>query len=297
VPVRIVAFVDEREYVLRAALMRRELSPSQRAALALELESCERARSRARTRQRQNLRVGAEVATLPPEGKTRDYVAELAGVSARTVQDAETVRQHDPELFERIKAGDLAAHLAARRVRRRQRDSTLVAPPALPAGPFDLLYVDPPWELGSPDSAKAPENHYPTMPDHEIKDLRLPAGADSILFLWAVNARLPLAIEVMEVWGFVYRTNLVWVKPSIGLGHWARNQHELLLVGTRGNARAPEPEDRPPSVIDARRGAHSEKPDDVYELIERAYPRLTKLEIFARRSRRGWASWGNEAPK
>lgn len=295
VPVRIVEPVDEREYVLRAALLRRDLNPSQRAALALELDSSEHARTEAEGRRRQGLR-SQQVATLPPAGKTRDYVAELAGVSARTVQDAETVRQHDQELFARIKAGDLPAHVAARRVRRRLRDSTLATPPPLPDRPFELIYADPPWQIGSPDSAKAPENHYPTMAPEGIKQLRPDAADDAVLFLWAVNQLLPLALEVMDTWEFGYRTNLVWVKPSIGLGHWARNQHELLLVGVRGNISAPDPQDRPHSVIDARRGRHSQKPDDVYELIERAYPQLSKLEMFARRARPGWAAWGNEAP-
>jgi hypothetical protein len=54
--------------------------------------------------------------------------------------------------------------------------------------------------------------------------------------------------------GFAYTTNLVWVKQSIGLGNWARNRHELLLVGRQGSVAFPDPEDRPDSVIEAKRG-------------------------------------------
>ena len=154
---------------------------------------------------------------MPPRGKTRDQVAVWAGVSARTVQDAATVQRHDPELFQRVKAGELAAELAARRVRRALRDQALQAPP-LPEGPFELIYADPPWQLGNPDGRHAPENHYPTMPLEQITALAPPAAEHALLLLWAVNCLLPEALQVVEAWGFRYKTNLVWVKPSIGLG-------------------------------------------------------------------------------
>ena len=59
----------------------------------------------------------------------------------------------------------------------------------------------------------------------------------------------------------------VWVKDRTGTGYWNMNQHELLLVGTRGNVPAPAPGAQWSSVIAAPRGAHSEKPERAYELI------------------------------
>ena len=102
----------------------------------------------------------------------------------------------------------------------------------------------------------------------------------------------------MHAWGFEYKTNLVWIKPSIGLGTWVRNRHELLLVGRRGSFPKPEPEDLPDSAIEAPRGGHSEKPGSVYELLERMYPQASKLELFARGiPRAGWAAWGNQVER
>jgi len=75
---------------------------------------------------------------------------------------------------------------------------------------------------------------------------------------------------------------------------FVRNQHELLLVATRGDMPSPSPANRPPSVISAPRREHSRKPDEAYELIERMYPQLPKIELFARHARPGWAAWGNE---
>ncbi|MDP9277141.1 MAG: MT-A70 family methyltransferase, partial [Actinomycetota bacterium] len=298
VPVRIAAPADELDHMLRAAILRRQLSPSQKAALVLELEQYRQLQGEARKRQRANLKQHAsEVATSPPRGKTRERAAGWAGIGARTLQDAATVKEHDPESFERLKAGELLAAPAARRVRRALRDLALPAPAPLPEGPFELIYADPPWQLGGADSDRAPENHYPTPPVAEIEALAVPAAEHAVLFLWAVSCLLPEALAVMTAWGFSYRTSLVWVKNKPpGLGAWVRHRHELLLVGRKGSFPAPDPEDRPDSVIDAARGRHSQKPICVYELLERAYPHASKLELFARTARPGWSAWGNQLP-
>jgi N6-adenosine-specific RNA methylase IME4/ParB-like chromosome segregation protein Spo0J len=295
VPVRIVTPADEHEHVLLAALQRRHLSASQRAALTVELDWYREAKAQAEQNRLANLTSSENKPPLPARGeRTRELGARLAGVSTRTLQDASTVHEHDPQLFEQVKRGVVPVHRAARKVRRAQRDASLPSAPPLPEGPFELIYADPPWQLGNPNGAHAPENHYPTLPNDEIANLRVPAAPSAVLFLWAVNCRLPQAFEVMRAWGFAYTTNLAWVKPSIGLGNWTRNRHELLLVGRRGNVALPDPEDRPDSVIEAKRGRHSEKPARVYELLERMYPQKSKLELFARRARHGWAAWGNQ---
>lgn len=162
-------------------------------------------------------------------------------------------------------------------------------------GPFPVLYADPPWRYDyAEDTSRQIENHYPTMDLDEIKDLSIPAAEDAVLFLWVTSPKLIEGIEVVEAWGFEYRTCMVWVKDKIGMGYYARQQHELLLVGKRGSLPVPDPEDRPPSVINAPRGQHSAKPDEVYELIERMYPLREKCELFQRRPRARWAGWGNQ---
>ncbi len=88
---------------------------------------------------------------------------------------------------------------------------------------------------------------------------------------------------------------MVWVKDRIGMGYYARQQHEFLLIGRRGSLPVPDPEDRPASVVTAPRGEHSAKPDLFYQLIERMYPLAERCELFQRRPRPGWAGWGNEA--
>jgi N6-adenosine-specific RNA methylase IME4 len=300
VPVRVVAPADPVDYMLAAAIQRRHLTPSQRAALVLELNEYRDKRDTAAARKRANLRNGGvDVAVLPHRGgRSRDHAAELAGVSPRLIQHAITVREHDPALFEQAKRGEVALPKAAQQVQRRRRHASIGKAGKLPKGTFEVIYGDPPWQLGNPDSAWSPEQHYPTKPTPKIKQLGPPAAQDAVLFLWAVSSLLPDALEVMDAWGFVFKTTLVWVKPSIGLGAWVRHRHELLLVGQRGNHPAPPPKARPDSVLEAARGRHSEKPVQIYELIERMYPRARRLELYARgRPRPGWTSWGNETQR
>jgi N6-adenosine-specific RNA methylase IME4/ParB-like chromosome segregation protein Spo0J len=167
---------------------------------------------------------------------------------------------------------------------------------------FSVIYADPPWhfEVYNEESGteRAAGNHYPTLPLERICALPVPelAAEDALLFLWTTLPHLEEAFRVIAAWGFQYKTNLAWVKDKIGLGYFVRNQHELLVGATRGDIPSPAPAARPPSVIMAPRREHSRKPDEAYELIERMYPELPKIELFARSAREGWAAWGNQVP-
>jgi N6-adenosine-specific RNA methylase IME4 len=166
---------------------------------------------------------------------------------------------------------------------------------------YPVIYADPPWryEHSETESRKI-ESHYPSMALDEICDLPVSeiATPDAVLFLWATSPKLVEAMLVIEDWGFTYRTCLVWDKERVGMGYYARQQHELLLVATRGSLPVPEPSNRPPSVIRRRRDdKHSQKPTEFYEVIEKMYPEYDKLELFARESREGWDAWGNEETK
>ena len=109
---------------------------------------------------------------------------------------------------------------------------------------------------------------------------------------------LPQALEVMKAWGFEYKRSFTWAKNKMGTGYWARNQTEYLLVGTRGKIPAPAMGTQWSSLIPAPVGRHSEKPVVFYEMIEKYFPTLPKIELHARGvvSRPGWDVWGLEAP-
>lgn len=186
--------------------------------------------------------------------------------------------------------------------------------PALPAGYqewlmlklkcnglFGVIYCDPPWRHDFFKSkSRSTENHYPTMTTPEICALQVPSSENCVLFMWATAPKLTDAMQVIEAWGFAYRTHAIWDKLKIGLGYWFRGQHELLMVSTRGHKPPPPEGQRISSVIRSPRSSHSSKPDQVRDWIAKWYPNERKLEMFARPYTEmwpkhvGWETWGNE---
>ena len=163
---------------------------------------------------------------------------------------------------------------------------------------YSVVAADPPWRYDfSVSTTREIENQYPTMTLDDICALPVcdVCADDCVLFLWATSPKLQEAFDVLRAWGFEYKTSMVWIKDKIGMGYYARQQHEIILIATRGNIPTPAPENRPPSIIIAERGRHSEKPQEFYGAIERMYPEYERLEMFARAPRAGWEVWGNES--
>jgi N6-adenosine-specific RNA methylase IME4 len=169
----------------------------------------------------------------------------------------------------------------------------------LPNKKYQIIYADPPWSYEHPISnSRRIENQYDTMSLDEIKQLpvQLISEKDCVLFMWATAPKLAESIEVLNNWGFSYRTCLVWDKLVLGMGYWFRNQHEILLVGLKGAISPPLPELRISSVYRDKREEHSKKPDKIRALITKWYPSYSKIELFAREKLQGWDVWGNESP-
>jgi N6-adenosine-specific RNA methylase IME4 len=194
--------------------------------------------------------------------------------------------------------------MAEKRTRRARLEAELGARQrALPDKRYGVIYADPPWRF-EPYSRitgmdRAAENHYPTSVLAEIKalDVKSVAAADCVLFLWATVPMLPQALEVIKAWGFEYKSQMIWAKDRVGTGYWFRNQHEILLVGTRGHVPAPAMGTQWPTLIHAPVRRHSEKPDAIREMIDCYFPTLPKIELHARGHliRPGWDVWGAEA--
>lgn len=197
---------------------------------------------------------------------------------------------------------------------------------------YGAILADPPWQMKmrsekgmgrSPDGPAPltrnqsrqnnPERHYATMPLQDIMALPVGelAGADCVLFLWAVDPMLPQAIEVGRAWGFEYKTvafvwaklrretsergnafDLIWHKLfPMGTGYWTRANPEICLLFTRGQPKRLSAAVR--KLIVAPRREHSRKPESVRHSIQQlvAGP---YLELFAREPAPGWDSWGNQ---
>jgi N6-adenosine-specific RNA methylase IME4 len=177
--------------------------------------------------------------------------------------------------------------------------ATLRAAQALGLVLYGVLYVDPPWDflVRSRETGmdRHVANHYPVMSLVALAALKLPAAKDCVLYLWAPVAHLANAQRLIEQWGFTYKSAHIWAKPGQGTGLIVRENAELLLVASRGKPAWPALGEQFRSlVIEAPRTEPSEKPEAFAEMIEQLWPRTAKCEMFARKPRDGWDSWGNE---
>jgi len=213
-------------------------------------------------------------------------------------QFAEKVEQAKKNAISALNRATTDEKQEARAIREAELGAKIIA---MPGNPYAVIYADPPWrfEPYSRDTGmdRAADNHYPTMTLDKIKELEVPTAPDAILFLWAIVPMLPEALSVMAAWGFEYVSSFVWVKDRIGTGYWTRNQHELLLIGTKGTVPAPAPGKQYPSVFQGPVGEHSAKPIAFRDAIEKMFPTLPRIELFAREKCAGWDVWGYEAPQ
>lgn len=310
------------EFVVSANLKRRHLNESQRAMCAARLANmkqgartdlaqiCARSQTEAAELFQTSRRSLQHAAAVQEQGAPELVAAVDAGavrVSAASDlatlpkdEQREVVARGEKEILN--KAREIRAERAEKRREERverMREQTRPAAP-LDSQPqrYSLIYADPPWQYEHAVSvSREIEEQYPTMTLEEIQALPVGriAAQDCVLAMWATSPKLGEALSVLDAWGFEYRTCAAWVKHAIGMGYYFRQQHELLLVATRGNPPAPGVKARVSSVIDTRREAHSKKPDVVYTVLENWYPGIDRLELFARQQRDGWHAWGNQA--
>jgi N6-adenosine-specific RNA methylase IME4 len=221
-------------------------------------------------------------------------LAEEARVSPATADRVLTVANKRPDIFEKVASGELTPTAAMRIVKRDEIGSKLAA---LPEGKFRVFYADPPWSYGNtqPDYHSEQRDHYPTMSLSDIcampiKDM---AHDDAVLFLWVTSPILEEAFQVIRAWGFKYKASFVWDKVKHNMGHYNSVRHEFLLICARGSCQ-PDVQKLFDSVVVEERGKHSEKPAIFYDMIETLYVHGDKIELFARKPRNGWTSYGNE---
>lgn len=258
---------------------------------------------------------GKRTDLVPKENQVGKITLEEIGIDKKLSSRSQKIAGIGEQAFEamidsvreRIAGGQrvsLDIGTADKKERRAERERELATKQAsLPNKRYGVIYADPEWrfEVYSRETGmdRAADNHYPTsgtdaICERPVADI---AADDSVLFLWATVPMLPDALRVMDAWGFDYKSHCIWAKDRIGTGYWFRNQHELLLVGTRGNVPAPAMGTQIASLVDAPVGRHSEKPVEFYELIEGYFPNLPKIELNARAERPGWDAWGYEAPE
>jgi N6-adenosine-specific RNA methylase IME4 len=324
-------------FVLSLNLHRRHLTSSQRAAIAVDILPMLEEEAKERQQLHGNTAPGRQ-STLPQKfaevngGEAREQAAALLGTNRQYVSDIKVIKSAAPELVEDLRNGELTVPEAKmlsklkleqrstargwlvagqakdvtdaiRQIHQQERRQAAQQLVMAPQKIYNVIYADPPWEYRNTGVHGAASHHYHTM---SLADLRmlpntlgLNIADNAVLFLWITNPLIAEAFDVVESWGFTYKTNMVWTKTDLvkpGAGFYIRGRHELLFICTRGSFTPLNPNVSPPigSVVVEPVREHSRKPDRFYEIIESLYPGCRYLELFARRSRPGWDAWGDE---
>jgi N6-adenosine-specific RNA methylase IME4 len=200
----------------------------------------------------------------------------------------------------------------------------------LPLNHFRVVYADPPWQFKTYNEKgrkKLPDwkpfkgasaQHYETMKLDDIINIpvRDIAAKDAALFMWVVQPMLPEAMQVLDAWGFEFKTVVFcWVKmlkswvdtpsqmeffpvpirvrPRLGLGYHTRSGMEQCWLAVRGKGYRRQKRGVE-QVLHAPLSDHSKKPEEFARRIELLTGDVPRIELFARRYRKGWTVWGDE---
>lgn len=181
---------------------------------------------------------------------------------------------------------------------------------------YEIIYADPAWKYGSKElygdknkegkrdnRFRKLERMYDTMSLADIKQLPVKnmICKNAACFLWVTDSHLKEGIEVLESWGFKYKTIAFnWIKKTnkgntyVNFAPWTLKSSEICLLGMRGTMGKLKTDNTVRQLIEAERTKHSKKPKEARERIEQLFADANRIELFARENHVGWDAWGNE---
>jgi N6-adenosine-specific RNA methylase IME4/ParB-like chromosome segregation protein Spo0J len=307
IPVRVVdlAEIVRGEYAENAH--HKPFTLSEAVAIKRALEPIERAAAKERM-------ASPEKFSEQAKGNALDKVAAVVDKHRTTIAKAEAIV--DAAEAEREKYGKLLADMDRtgradgpyRRLRNTQQAEAIRAePPPLPGnGPYRPAVVDIPWayEPDDDDAAHRGVLPYPTLSIEQACALDVGSimHADSVLFLWVTNYVLAngLHLPVLKAWGFKAKTVITWPKDCFGQGHWLKGQTEHVVLAVRGKPIVQS--DNLSTLLRGpfhlvRKSAHSAKPREFYDFIEKLCPAPRYADLFSRyRHNDKWDCHGDQAP-
>lgn len=167
---------------------------------------------------------------------------------------------------------------------------------------YDIIYADPPWSYKDQGCSGNAKDQYQTMKLQDICniDVNRIASKNCVLFMWATYPKIQEALQVIDAWGFTYKTiGFQWVKLNksgngffFGLGRWTRGNTECCLIATKGKPKRIDA--GVTQLIFSPLRKHSQKLDETRDRIVQLMGDLPRIELFARSHADGWHCWGNE---
>lgn len=300
---------DVKLWMLYNQIGKRNYTNFDKSLVAIEIEKLESIKAKERMLKLSNLKQFQELEEqndLPARsdltereksGKALEKAAKSVGVGYGTVYKTKQILDKAPEeVIEKVRKGEVSIDRAYQKLQRAERlEQNKQA--EWPKGKFRIFYADPPWKYGDERSGMGGAvDQYSLMDLEDIKSMPVAELAEdnAVLFMWGTAPLMREAFEVMDGWGFQYKTNIIWNKVRPNLGNYTSVRHELLFIATKGSC-TPDTNIRPNSVQTIERtGRHSEKPEEFRQIVESLYTYGNKIELFARKQSTGWEVYGNE---
>lgn len=298
--------LDVKLWMINNQFSRRNLPTETRLALAYRFKEFEAQKAKERQGTRNdltiedtNIRLPVTLSNNPENNKTLEVIAQKAGVCYSTAFQYDAIqRKGTEEQKAEVAEGKSSIKKVYTQIQKAERLEKNKAT-EWPKGKYRVIYVDPPWQYGDERSGGnhgGAVDHYNTMGINELKNMPIASLAEdnAVLFLWGTAPLLPEALEIINAWGFKYKTNFIWDKVKHNMGHYNSVRHELLLIATKGSC-TPDNVQLFDSVQSIERtDRHSEKPEEFRKIIDTLYTYGNKLEMFARKQTDGWEVFGNE---
>jgi N6-adenosine-specific RNA methylase IME4 len=292
-----------KEWMILNQFGRRNISNYQRSILALELEAI--FKQKAKEKQRESGGAVPQISAKPPID-SREEVAKVAKVSHDTISKVKTIKSKaNDDIIKQVETGEMSINQAFKEVKREEKkqelqlkfDELRVKELNPINTKYDVIVIDPPWEMKKIDREVSPEQvgfDYPTMSIDDIKGFNLPSEKDCHVFMWITHKHLPKGFEIFDFWGVKYVFTMVWHKNG-GFQPFGLAQYncEFILYGKIGNPAFCDLKQFP-TCFNADRTGHSKKPDEFYNIIRRVTAGK-RIDIFNRRDIDGFDKWGNES--
>lgn len=301
--------------------LRKAFTPSEAVAIARALRPRFEAEAKERQRQHGETAPGrpaehcAQVApsvAAAAKGRTAVKIAKATGKGARTLEKAAAIvaaAEADPNKFGKlVDAMDRTGRVNGPYKRLQNivaADNIRKEPPGLPMnGPYRAGIIDPPWasEADERDKDHSARGYYPypTMTPEQIAALQLPSilHADASAWLWITNFHLLRGdhLKIAKAWGLTPVALLTWIKRNWGQGQRVRGATEHIIQLVRGDVLCLGADQK--TWFEGEGGAHSQKPEDIYAIVEKLSPAPRYFELFSRGAERdGWDLHGNEVGK
>lgn len=288
------------EFVVSLNLKRRHLKPDQRAVLAQEVMPMLEEEARKRMTKGINQYTPMEKIPQGNKGLASEKAGKLFDVNEKYIRDIKKLKEQGKEtIIEEIKLGHKSLVDVKKEARtekliqqRKEIEETVLEQPT---GDFDVIVIDPPWDYGTDENYNPVSfrgtTPYPTMTEQQIRNIKLPEKENTVLWLWTTNRFLKESFNLLELWGYEYKTMLTWDKEQMGIGKWLRSQTEHCLLAIKGKPFFNNT--KYPTILKEKRTTHSTKPEGFYLMVDEICAGR-KLDYFARKPREGWEVYGDE---